>query len=395
MIHAIRKLAREIHRRSVWQVVGIYVLLAWATFAVVGWATRVIGLPTWTPAMALVLAVVLFPLVVATAVVQGGLPGLRIQDEVDPNELEGLTPDQVHVVPEAHPLHGIGVLTWRNTVLGAVSSGVLLVTSVVAYIMMWALGVGPMGSLQAQGLITEGDSVIVAAFSNDTDDPALAALATDLFEADLSHTDAVTVVGADVVDEALARAGRSGDQLDALLARRIALDEGFRAVVNGAVEHRGNRYLVSVRIVLAEGGASVGSFTESYEREDEMATAVARLAERVRLKLGESLHQIGQEEGAPVVATASAEALSLYGLAGEAANRGEHAAALDLLEQAIDLDSEFALAWLKLGALHEQAADTTAALDAYQRAMGSWAGQVPGGRRTVRELRERVSALER
>ncbi len=145
MIHAIRKLAREIHRRSVWQVVGAYLVLAWATLGAVEWSTRAVGLPSWTPAMAWVLAVALFPLVVATAVVQEGLPGLRIQDEVDPNELEGLSPAEVHVIPEAHPLYGIGLLTWRNTVLGALSSAVLLVASVVAYISMWALGIGPDG----------------------------------------------------------------------------------------------------------------------------------------------------------------------------------------------------------------------------------------------------------
>lgn len=393
MIHAIRKLARVIHRRSVWQVVGAYVVLAWLALAAVRWTTRAAGLPTWTPAMAWVLAVVLFPLVVATAVVQEGLPGLRIQDEVDPNELEGRTPEEVHVIPEAHPLYGVGLLTWRNTILGAVSSAVLLVASVVAYISMWALGIGPVGSLQAQGLISEGDSVLVAAFENDTDDPSMGALVADLFERDLSRTRAVVVVARDAVGPSLV--DRTDERLDALLARRIASERGYRAVVAGDVERRRDGYRVSVRIILADGGATVGGFSESYPAEDGMVEAVARLAERVRLKLGESLRQIRQEESAPVVGTSSSEAMELYGMAGRAADRGDDLAALDLLERAVRLDPGFALAWRKLGVLRDQAADTAAALDAYQRAVGSWNELVPGGHRTTRELTERITALER
>ncbi len=163
-----------------------------------------------------------------------------------------------------------------------------------------------MGSLQAQGLISEGDSVLVAAFDNRTDDPALGALAADLFERDLSRTRAVVVVDADAVIRELAREDRPDDRLDALLARRIASDRGYRAVVDGAIEQHDDRYRISVRIVIADGGATVGGFRESYVGGDGLVAAVARLAERVRLKLGESLREIRQEESADRAASTAA-----------------------------------------------------------------------------------------
>ena len=141
MIHAIRKLAREIHRRSVWQVLGVYLAMGWVGLQGVELLTDRIGLPGWTPTMAIILMALLLPVTIATAAVQGGLPWLRIEDVVDPNELVGLTPEDVHVVPEAHPLYGQGLFTWRNAVLSGVMSLALLVTSVVAYLTMWALGI--------------------------------------------------------------------------------------------------------------------------------------------------------------------------------------------------------------------------------------------------------------
>jgi len=207
MIHAVRKLARGLGRSSVWLVLGGYGLAAWGVWALVGWLTVVSGLPAWTPTLTLVLLVCLLPLIIATAVVQGGLPGLRIEDEIDPNDLVGLRPEQVLVIPEAHPLHGSGIFTWRNTVLGAVSCAALLVTSVVAYMTMWAFGIGPVGSLLAQGIIAERDVVVLAGFENRTDDSSLSAFVTDAFELELSRSPVVTLADPDFVRAAALRMG--------------------------------------------------------------------------------------------------------------------------------------------------------------------------------------------
>ncbi|MGD8601884.1 MAG: hypothetical protein PVF19_11090, partial [Gemmatimonadota bacterium] len=186
-MHALRKLARTLHRRSVWQVLALYLAGSWAVVIATRGIMFAAGLPAWTPTLALVCVVAMLPLVVATTVVQGGVPGLRIEDAADPNELPGLTPEQVHVVPEAHPLHGAGLLTWRNVLLGGVSSAALMVTSVVAYMTMWALGIGPVGSLLAQGVLEERDVIALRHFQNQTRDPSLAALLTDAFEEELSR----------------------------------------------------------------------------------------------------------------------------------------------------------------------------------------------------------------
>ena len=63
-----------------------------------------------------------FPFYYDNFKLKSALDALSQDIEIDPNELPGLTPEQVLVIPEAHPLYGSRLFTWRNAVLGAVTS---------------------------------------------------------------------------------------------------------------------------------------------------------------------------------------------------------------------------------------------------------------------------------
>ena len=91
-------------------------------------------------------------------------------------------------------MYASGVFTWRNSILGGVAAAALLVASVVTYLTMWALGIGPVGSLLAQGVLEEGDGVLLADFDNRTDDASLSAAATDAFRVDFSESRVVTLM---------------------------------------------------------------------------------------------------------------------------------------------------------------------------------------------------------
>jgi hypothetical protein len=352
--------------------------MSWAIWFVVGWGADASGLPAWTPTLTLVLLVAMLPLIVAAAVVQGGLPGLRIEDEIDPNDLVGLTPEQVIVIPKAHPLYGSGVFTWRNTALGAVSSAALIVTSVVAYMTMWALGIGPVGLLLAQGVISEQDVVVLAGFENWTDDSSLGAFVTDAFHLEMSRSRVVTLAEA--------------TPLTREAAYRVAEQEGMRLVVSGDVGRRGAGYVLSSYLSLPTG-SMIARFEATSSREDNLLEAIERLSERVREQLGESLRVIREGERLAPIATDSVAALRLYRQVGTASVRGDLGSAIDLLEEALTIDPTFAMGWRRLGVLSEQAADPARARNAYQTVIDLWA---LGGRakRTVARMRERIDALE-
>src|SRR5210317_110923 len=71
----LKRLIQEIHRRSLWQVLGIYLVGAWVAFQGIEALVSGLGLPEWVPGVALVLLIVGLPIVLATAFVQEGVGG--------------------------------------------------------------------------------------------------------------------------------------------------------------------------------------------------------------------------------------------------------------------------------------------------------------------------------
>ena len=70
-----KKVLQEIHDRSLWQVLGIYLAGSWVVLQVVDQLVQSAGLPDWVPSLALVLLLIGLPMVLATAIAQRGISG--------------------------------------------------------------------------------------------------------------------------------------------------------------------------------------------------------------------------------------------------------------------------------------------------------------------------------
>ena len=64
-----RKLIHEIHRRSLWQVLGAYLVGSWVMLAAVDTLAGALDIPQWAPRLALFLLIGL-PIVLAAAFIQ-------------------------------------------------------------------------------------------------------------------------------------------------------------------------------------------------------------------------------------------------------------------------------------------------------------------------------------
>ena len=109
----LKRLIGEIHRRSLWQVLAIYIVVSWVALQVVDVLVDNFGLPEWLPTFALALLVIGLPIVLATAIVQEGGPSLG---RADPT----LLPREEEAVGRAQPTGPRRLLTWRNAILGGV-----------------------------------------------------------------------------------------------------------------------------------------------------------------------------------------------------------------------------------------------------------------------------------
>jgi len=225
----------------------------------------------------------------------------------------------------------------------------LLGVAVVAYFVMWSTGIGPVGSLAAQGLIADGDRVVLADFHNATTDSLLSSVVTEALRIDLATSESITLVEPDAVRQVLARMQRDPDQpLTGELAREVAVRDGMKAILEGDVGAAGTGYILSATLRAAESGETLASFRRTAESSEGVIEAIDKLSQDIREKTGESLRTI--KRGAPLeeVTTTSLDALRKFTEAEERFDDGDEAGSLGLLEEAIALDSTFAMAHRKI-----------------------------------------------
>ncbi len=362
----LKHLIREAHRRSLWQVLSVYLVGSWGSLQVVEGVTENAGLPDWVPPFSLILLIIGLPVVLATAIVQEGLSGGEEDGGAPPapsprrrstasggqgpahrrTEGEGPAADR-----DAGALQGARhrLFTWRNAVGGGVAAFALLGMAVAGYFVMWSTGIGPVGSLAAQGLISDGDRVVLADFHNATPDSLLSSVVTEALRIDLATSEAITLVEPDAVRQVLARMQRNpGQPLTGELAREVAVRDGMKAVLEGDVGAAGTGYILSATLRAAESGETLASFRRTAESAEGVIQAIDKLSQDIREKTGESLRTI--KRGAPLeeVTTTSLEALRKFTEAEERFDAGDEAGSLALLEEAIALDSTFAMAHRKI-----------------------------------------------
>jgi tetratricopeptide (TPR) repeat protein len=393
-MHRFRQLIGEIHRRSIWQVLSVYLVGSWVALQVVESISESAGLPDWAQPFALILLVIGLPIVMATAVVQEGVSG-RLPEEGDtgapsasPGAESGPTPAPARdpggpSVPPSAEVQGLRrLLTWRRAITGGMAAFALLGVTVAAYFVMWSTGIGPVGSLAAQGVFREGDAVVLAQFENTSDDESLGDMVTEALRVDLAGSSIMTLVEPNRVRDALRRMGRSPEEvLDAELAREVAIRDGFEAVIEGTVGSAGSGYILVASVTAAESGSVLATFRETAQGPDEVIEAIDKLSQNIREKAGESLRVIKAEEPLEDVTTPSLEALRKYAESDRLAERAEYARAIAVLKEALELDPAFAMAYRKLAVL-------------LQNSGGGLADQVEATTRAY-ELRDRLTERER
>jgi eukaryotic-like serine/threonine-protein kinase len=103
--------------------------------------------------------------------------------------------------------------------------------------------------------------------------------------------------------------------------------------------------------VVTETGQVLRAFRVPVASDDELLGGIDRLSREIREKSGESLRSIRQGVGLAQATTASLDALRLYTEAVRTFDEGRQPEALPLLEEAVELDPEFAMAWRKIAVI--------------------------------------------
>jgi tetratricopeptide (TPR) repeat protein len=242
-------------------------------------------------------------------------------------------------------------LSWRRTWIGGVAAVAAFVLLLGGFMTARARGIGAVGSLIGKGTLVENDKLIVADFRSPAGDTIMGVTITEALRADLAQSRSIRVLSRANVRDVLRLMRRPVDAgVDLGLAREVATREGIKAIVEGEVVSLGSGYVVAARLLGTQDGAELGTFRETARNPDELLGAVERLSRALREKVGESFKDIRAAAPLERVTTSSVDALKQY-VAGMRAieERNDLAAGIPMLEEAIRLDSSFAMAYRKLG----------------------------------------------
>ena len=332
-----KNLIQEIHRRSLWQVLGIYLVGAWIGYEVIQSLTEGLGLPEWFPGLAVVLFIIGLPIVLATAFIQEGVgPGAPATASETTRGAEPRAPDSKQAL-----------FTWRNAIGGGVVAFALWGVVATGWLVMGRGDVSAETSEVTDASVADLRSIAVLPFTSvrsDEESQAFVAGVHDDLLTQLAKIDSLTVISRTSVMKY-----RDGDRT----IPEIAQELGVATVLEGGVDRAGDRVRVNVQLIDASSDAHL--WAETYDRELTAANVFAirtdlakKIASALRAALTPEVEQ--RIEARP---TESLEAYDVYVRAHFLATKGsllreDLTRSVELYRQAIDLDPEFAEAYAGL-----------------------------------------------
>jgi DNA-binding winged helix-turn-helix (wHTH) protein/tetratricopeptide (TPR) repeat protein len=237
-------------------------------------------------------------------------------------------------------------------------------------------------SLQRSPRMTETDTVVIADFSNGTNDPVFDQTLTQGLAVQLEQSPFLQIVSDQRVQHTLQLMGRSsGEHLTAALAREVCERIGSTVMLEGSIATLGNEYVLGLRATRCSKGDLLDVEQATAKTKEQVLEALTQVASRFRRRAGESrqtrqMHDKPLEEGT----TASLEALKAYSAGLRASLNESMVTGIPLQKRAVELDPKFALAWAHLALSYSNSGQTGAAGEAAKRGY---------------ELRNRASDRER
>ena len=328
---------------------ALFVGASVAILAVTWWLEVRLGLPSWVLPVAALLMVIGLPIMLLTA-----------QKERE----------RLHGTAET-PTGGLRdrLFTWRGALGGGALALAGLVVATGGFMTLRAMGVGPFATLVSSGALAERDKIVLADFANRTSDSTLGSAITEAFRIDLTQSPVLRVAeGAEVVSSLRLMGRDPAVSLDGESARAVAERLGAKAVLVGEVTPLGSGYLLTASLVGVADSVTLLAESETAADAASLIPAVEALSRKVREQIGESLRSVRAGQPLERVTTRSLAALRAYSEGIRLVNDGRQREALNFLNQAVELDSNFGMAWRRIGATYNNFSDPARAVPAVRRA---------------------------
>ena len=325
-------------------------------------ATITIGLPDWVMPGALAVMALGLPVILFTGYVQRVT---RRALTTTPAITAGGGHQVEHGTMATIALRASPHVSWQRTTRGGVYALGVFGVLVVGYMVMRAFGIGPVGSLLAEGRLSQRDPVLVAEFTTSHADSSVGHVVAEGVRQNLSQSNSITLFSPASVAAALTRMQLpTTTPLTPTVARQLASREGIKAIVSGDVTGLGNGFVIALRLVSADSGDVLASYQTTVDGPSQLVSGVDEVTRKLRGKIGESLKNVQDSPPLEQVTTGSYEALKAYTEGSRIFNdQQDYQKAIPLLRQAVAIDTGFAMAWRKLAMAYQNGGYPASALN--------------------------------
>jgi eukaryotic-like serine/threonine-protein kinase len=213
-----------------------------------------------------------------------------------------------------------------------------------------ALAVGLYWRSQQKPKLTNGDAVVLADFANRTGDPVFDDTLKTALGITLSQSPFLNTLSDNKVQTTLRLMARPADtRIVPDVAREICQRAGGTAYIAGSIAQLGSQYLLTLEASNCQSGDTMAREQVTAATKERVIDALGSAASKLRGELGESLATMQKfDVSLRQATTPSLEALKAYSI-GMTLQFREPAAALPNFERALELDPNFAMAYVELG----------------------------------------------
>jgi len=209
------------------------------------------------------------------------------------------------------------------------------------------LAIGGFLSVRRTHALTVKDTIVLGDFTNSTGDAVFDDTLKQALAVDLGQSPFLNILSDGKVQATLQRMTRSpSEHLTNQVAREVCQRTGSKAFINGSIAALGNQYVIGLNAINCATGDALAREQIQAAGKEKVLDALGSSTAKLRGELGESLPSV-QKFDVPLeqATTPSLEALKAFSLG----RIKDSAAAIPFYERAIELDPNFALAYLRLG----------------------------------------------
>jgi serine/threonine protein kinase/tetratricopeptide (TPR) repeat protein len=218
--------------------------------------------------------------------------------------------------------------------------------------------------------LTERDTALVADFVNTTGDPVFDDTLRKALTVGLLQSPFLNVFSDEKSRQTLKLMGKPPDErITADIGREICQRNGVKALLVGSVANLGSQYVITLDALNAATGDTLAQVQGQAASKEQVLNTLDKTTTELRGKLGESLASI-QKFDKPLeqATTSSLEALKSFTLGDAKHSAVDEIGAIPFYKRAIELDSNFAMAYARLGTIYGNLGEADLAEDYRKKA---------------------------